>query len=53
MWEGTLGPEGMADAGIQPNLVRLSVGLEDERDLIDDLRRALDMTLAQATAKAF
>ena len=53
MWEGTLGPEGMADAGIQPNLVRLSVGLEDERDLIDDLRRALDMTLVQATAKSF
>jgi cystathionine beta-lyase/cystathionine gamma-synthase len=41
MWEGTLGPEGMAAAGIQPNLVRLSVGLEDERDLIADLEQAL------------
>jgi cystathionine beta-lyase/cystathionine gamma-synthase len=41
MWEGTLGPEGMVEAGIQPNLVRLSVGLEDERDLIDDLGQAL------------
>jgi cystathionine beta-lyase/cystathionine gamma-synthase len=31
----------MVEAGIQPNLVRLSVGLEDERDLIDDLGQAL------------
>jgi methionine-gamma-lyase len=43
MWEGTLGIEGMAAAGIQPNLVRLSVGLEDERDLIADLGRALEV----------
>jgi methionine-gamma-lyase len=45
MWEGTLGPEGMAEAGIQPNLVRLSVGLEDERDLIADLDQALEAIL--------
>jgi len=41
MWEGTLGEQGMAEAGIQPNLVRLAVGLEDERDLIADLEQAL------------
>jgi cystathionine gamma-lyase len=45
MWEGTLGAEGMAAAGIRPNLVRLSVGLEDERDLIADLGQALDAAL--------
>ncbi len=41
MWEGTLGEAGLIEAGIQPNLVRFSVGLEDERDLISDLQRAL------------
>lgn len=42
MWVGTLGEGGLAAAGIQPNLVRFSVGLEDERDLIADLRQALE-----------
>jgi cystathionine beta-lyase/cystathionine gamma-synthase len=42
MWMGTLGEDGLAQAGIQPNLVRLSVGLEDERDLVADLKQALD-----------
>jgi methionine-gamma-lyase len=32
-------------AGITENLVRLSVGLEDTRDLIDDLNAALDMVV--------
>lgn len=41
MWEGTLGEAGLVEAGIQPNLVRFSVGLEDERDLIADLQHAL------------
>lgn len=41
MWEGTLGEAGLVEAGIQPNLVRFSVGLEDERDLLADLQRAL------------
>ena len=31
----------LATAGIKPGTVRLSVGLEDEVDLIDDLKRAL------------
>lgn len=42
MWVGTLGEAGLAQAGIQPNLVRLSLGLEDERDLIADLQQALE-----------
>jgi methionine-gamma-lyase len=48
MWEGTLGEAGLMEAGIQPNLVRFSVGLEDEQDLIADLQQAL----AQATDPA-
>jgi O-acetylhomoserine (thiol)-lyase len=31
----------LAQAGIRPGTIRLSVGLEDADDLIDDLRRAL------------
>ena len=34
-------PEAMARQGIHPGLVRLSIGLEDPQDLIDDLARAL------------
>lgn len=41
MWEGTLGETGLIEAGIQPNLVRFSVGLEDEADLRRDLQQAL------------
>ncbi|VTZ50632.1 cystathionine gamma-synthase, PLP-dependent [Methylocella tundrae] len=35
-------PEARSCAGIKDNLLRLSVGLEDEADLIGDLSRALD-----------
>jgi cystathionine gamma-lyase len=41
MWEGTLGEEGATAAGVEPDLIRLSVGLEDPQDLIDDLEQAL------------
>jgi methionine-gamma-lyase len=44
MWVGTLGEVGLSQASIQPNLVRLAVGLEGERDLVADLRRALEET---------
>jgi O-acetylhomoserine (thiol)-lyase len=33
--------EALAAAGIQPGTIRLSIGLEDADDLIDDLKRAL------------
>jgi len=36
-----LGPEALAKAGISDGLIRLSVGLEDPEDLIEDLREAL------------
>jgi cystathionine beta-lyase/cystathionine gamma-synthase len=42
MWAGTLDDAGMALAGIEPNLVRLSIGLEHPDDLIADLNRGLD-----------
>lgn len=32
----------LADAGVQPGLVRISVGIEDPEDIIFDLDRALD-----------
>jgi methionine-gamma-lyase len=41
MWEGTLGDEGAVAAGVQPNLIRLSVGLEHADDVIADLQQAL------------
>jgi cystathionine beta-lyase/cystathionine gamma-synthase len=42
MWAGTLDDASMRASGIEPNLVRLSVGLEHPDDLIADLRRGLD-----------
>lgn len=41
MWEGTLGEAGALAAGVQPNLIRLSIGLEHPDDLIADLGQAL------------
>ena len=46
-----LGPEGRAAVGIAESTVRLSVGLEDPADLIDDLAQALgDASPADACA---
>ncbi len=36
-----MSPDHRAKIGIRDNLVRLSVGIEDSRDLVDDLERAL------------
>ncbi len=41
MWAGTLSDDALREAGIEPNLIRLSVGLEDVDDLIADLDQAL------------
>lgn len=40
-WSGTLTEEQMRASGVDPGLVRLSVGLEDAADLIADLDQAL------------
>ncbi|HEY0635148.1 MAG TPA: O-succinylhomoserine sulfhydrylase [Gammaproteobacteria bacterium] len=39
---GRLTPEQRADAGIRDGLIRISVGLEDVQDIINDLARGLD-----------
>ncbi|EDL59388.1 O-acetylhomoserine/O-acetylserine sulfhydrylase [Gimesia maris DSM 8797] len=37
-----LSPEEQASSGVTPDFVRLSVGTEDQEDLINDLKQALD-----------
>lgn len=41
MWAGTLTDDQVRAAGVEPNLVRLSVGLESPADIITDLDAAL------------
>jgi cystathionine beta-lyase/methionine-gamma-lyase len=41
MWAGTMNDAQMQAAGIAPNFVRFSVGLEHHDDLKADLARAL------------
>jgi len=41
MWAGSLDDDALRAAGIAPNLIRLSIGLEHPDDLIADLRTAL------------
>ena len=36
-----LSEEQLREAGIAPDLIRLSVGIEDAEDIIDDIRQAL------------
>ncbi|MDB5413456.1 MAG: metZ [Rubritepida sp.] len=47
-----IGPEERAKLGITDGTVRLSVGLEDIADLIEDLAEALDAVGGMATARA-
>lgn len=42
MWAGTLDDAALEAAGIEPNLVRISIGLEHPDDLIADLLSGLD-----------
>jgi len=42
MWAGSLDDAALTAAGIAPNLIRVSVGLESAQDLIADWRQALD-----------
>jgi cystathionine beta-lyase/cystathionine gamma-synthase len=41
VWAGTLSEEQMRASGVDPGLIRLSLGLEDPADLIADLDQAL------------
>jgi cystathionine beta-lyase/methionine-gamma-lyase len=47
MWSGTMNEAQMAAAGIPPNFVRYSVGLEHPDDLKKDLARALALALPE------
>ncbi|HVF56171.1 MAG TPA: aminotransferase class I/II-fold pyridoxal phosphate-dependent enzyme [Pyrinomonadaceae bacterium] len=42
MWSLQLSPEQRREMGVSDTLIRVSVGLEDERDLIKDFAQALD-----------
>lgn len=39
-----LTPEQLESAGVQPDLIRLSIGIEDGQDIIDDLDQALKVS---------
>ncbi len=41
MTHAPLSEQALAEAGIKPNLVRLSVGLESTEDLLSDILQAL------------
>ncbi|MBD3942458.1 O-acetylhomoserine aminocarboxypropyltransferase/cysteine synthase [Microbacterium sp. NEAU-LLC] len=49
MTHSHMSPAQLAEAYISPTTVRLSIGLEDPRDIVDDLRRALDGVAAATT----
>jgi O-acetylhomoserine/O-acetylserine sulfhydrylase-like pyridoxal-dependent enzyme len=38
-----MGEKEMKKAGISPSMIRLSIGIEDEKDLLDDLSQALSV----------
>jgi methionine-gamma-lyase len=42
MWRQQVSVERQSDTGVSDSLVRISVGLEDERDLLDDFAQALE-----------
>jgi len=47
MTHGSVPPARKAELGISADLLRLSVGIEDEADIVGDLVQALDATLSQ------
>lgn len=47
MTHASVPPEQRALLNISDNLIRLSVGLEEEEDLIDDLKQALEAAMKQ------
>jgi cystathionine gamma-synthase len=47
MTHAAMTPDARRRAGIDDQLIRLSVGIEEGRDLASDLRRALDLAYAE------
>lgn len=52
MTHSHLTAEQLAEAGITPTTIRLSIGLEDPADLVADLERALAPLVAAASSDA-
>jgi cystathionine gamma-synthase len=50
MTHASMTSEARAVAGITDGMVRLSIGIEDANDLVNDLTHALDLVLAKRTA---
>ncbi len=46
MTHGSVSPEDRAALGITDTLIRLSVGIEETEDLIEDVRQALEKAFA-------
>ena len=46
MTHASVAPEERMKLGITENLIRLSVGLEDVEDLIDDIKQALKIAVS-------
>jgi O-acetylhomoserine (thiol)-lyase len=40
-----LSDEQLREAGVAPDLIRLSVGIEDVRDIVADIQQALDAAI--------
>ena len=53
MTHASMDAEARAAAGISEGMLPLSVGIEDERDLVRDLRRALDQCAVDTRVGAF
>ncbi len=47
MTHGSYTEEERLERGIRPNLIRLSVGIENAKDLIDDLKNAFELTFGK------
>ncbi len=52
MTHSAMSPESRAHAGITDGLIRLSVGIEDEEDLLHDLKHALSMVEHKSVHRA-
>lgn len=50
MTHASMSPEARRVAGITDSLLRLSVGIEDPRDLVADLEQALDRAVLSASS---
>ena len=53
MMHAQLSEEQRAAAGVQPDTIRLSIGLEDAHDIIADLDQALALVWARKRGRAF